>query len=58
MKRAHVVKSVPMTVDKKPQTATSVARKSVPTAAAGKPSTSTTEQDLDYEPCEGGWGVR
>ena len=32
----RVVKSVPMTADKKAQTATKVARKSVPTAAAGK----------------------
>ena len=46
-KRACVVKSVPMTVDKKLPAATKVARKSVPTAAAGKPSTS--EQDPDYE---------
>ena len=53
----HVVKSVPMTVGKKAQTATKVARKSVATAAAGKPSTS--EQDPDYEPGEGGgWGIR
>ena len=41
-----------MTVGKKPPTTTKVARKSVPTAAAGKPSTS--EQDPDYEPGEGG----
>ena len=43
-----------MTVGKKPPTATKVARKGVPTAAAGKPSTS--EQDPDYEPGEGGLG--
>ena len=52
-KRMHVVQSVPMTVGKKMQKATEVARKSVPTAAAGKPSTST---DPDYEPGEGGLG--
>ena len=39
-----------MTAGKKAQTATKVARKSVPTAAAGKQSTSTAEQDPDYEP--------
>ena len=53
-KRACVVKSVPMTVGKKPPTVTKVARKSVPTAAAGKPSTS--KQDPDYEPGEVGAG--
>ena len=42
-----------MTAGKKVQTATKVARKSVHTAAAGKPSTST---DPDYEPGEGGAG--
>ena len=42
-----------MTVGKKAQTATKVARKSVPTAAAGKPSTRT---DPDYEPGESGGG--
>ena len=41
-----------MTVSKRPPTATKVARKRVPTAAAGKPSTS--EQDPEYEPPEGG----
>ena len=56
-KKACVVRSVPMTVGKKAQTATKVARKSVPTAAAGKPSTSTSEQDPDYEPGEGGGGA-
>ena len=55
-KKACVVKSVSMTVGKKLQTATKVARKSVPTAAANKPSTSTAEQDPDYEPGEGGGG--
>ena len=57
-KKMCVVKSVPMTVGKKAPTATKVARKSVPSAAADKPSTS--EQDPDYEPgeCRGGWGVR
>ena len=55
-KKACVVKSVPMTAGKKVQTATKVARKSVPTAAAGKRSTSTAEQDPDYEPGEGGTG--
>ena len=35
-KKACVVKSVPMTAGKKAQTATKVARKRVPTAAAGK----------------------
>ena len=55
-KKVCVVKSVPMTVGKKVQTATNVARKSVPTAAAGKPSTSTSEQDPDYEPDEVGAG--
>ena len=55
-KKACEVKSVPMTVGRKVQTATKVARKSVPTAAAGKPITSTAEQDLDYEPGEvGSW---
>ena len=53
-KKAHVVQSVPITAGKKAQTSTKVARKSVPTAAAGKPSTSTAEQDPDYEPGEGG----
>ena len=53
-KKVHVVKSVPMTEGKKAPTATNVARKSVPTAAAGKPSTS--EQDPDYEPGEVGLG--
>ena len=47
-----------MTAGKKAQTATKVARKNVPTAAAGKPSTSTSEQDPDYEPYAGGpWPV-
>ena len=55
-KKVCVVKSVPMTVGKKVQTATKVARKSVPTAAAGKPSTSKSEQDPDYEPGERGAG--
>ena len=50
--KACVLQSVPMTVGKKVQTATKVARKSVLTAAAGKPSTSTAEQDPDYEPGE------
>ena len=45
-----------MTVGKKLQTTTKVARKSILTAAAGKPSTSTAEQDPDYEPDEGGLG--
>ena len=53
-KKAHVVQSVPMTAGKKAQTATKVARKCVPTAAAGKPSTGTEEQDPDYEQGEGG----
>ena len=53
-KKACVVKSVSMTAGKKTQTATKAARKSVPTAAAGKPSTGTSEQDPDYEPGEGG----
>ena len=53
-KKVCVVKSVPMTAGKKLPTATKVARKSEPTAAAGKPSTS--EQDSDYEPGEGGLG--
>ena len=48
-KTACVLQSVPMTVGKKVHTATKVARKSVPTAAAGKPSTST---DPNYEPGE------
>ena len=52
-KKVHVVKSVLMTVGKKTQTATKVARKSVSTAAAGKPSTSTAEQDPDYKLGEG-----
>ena len=51
-KKACVVKSAPMTAGKKALTATKMARKSVPTTAAGKPSTS--EQDPDYEPGEGG----
>ena len=45
-----------MTAGNKAQTATKVARKSVPTADAGKPSISTTEQDPDYEPGEGWLG--
>ena len=53
-KKVPVVKPVPMTVGKKLPSATKVARKSVPTAAAGKQST--TEQDPDYEPGEGGLG--
>ena len=52
-KKVCVVQSVPMTMGKKAKTATKVARKRVPTAAAGKPSTST---DPDYEPGEGGLG--
>ena len=52
-KKAHVVQSVPMTAGKKVKTATKVARKGVPTAAAGKPSTST---DPDYEPGKEGAG--
>ena len=39
-KRARVVKSVPLTMGKKPPTATKVAKKSQPSAAAGKASTS------------------
>ena len=50
-KKVCVVQSVPMTVGKKVQTVTKVARKNVPTAAAGKPST-----DPNYEPGEGGLG--
>ena len=53
-KKVHVVKSVPMTVGNKLPTATKMARKSVLTAAAGKPSK--LEQDPDYEPGEGGLG--
>ena len=45
-KKACVVKSVPMTVGKKLPTATNVARES------------TSEQDPDYKPGGGGWGVR
>ena len=51
-KRVHVVKSVPMTMGKKPPTVTKVAKKTLPTSAAGKASTS--EQDPDYELPEGG----
>ena len=46
-KKVCVVKSVPYTMSKKPQTATKVARKTTPTA-------STSEQDPDYEPPQGG----
>ena len=52
-KKVCVVQSAPMTAGKKAQTATKLARKSLLTATAGKPSTSTTEQDPDYEPGEG-----
>ena len=46
-KKAHVVKSVPYTMGKKPHTAVKVARKTTFTA-------STSEQDPDYEPPQGG----
>ena len=46
-KKACVVKSVPYTMGKKCQTATKVARKTTPTA-------STSEQDPDHEPPQGG----
>ena len=39
-KKARVVKSVPLAMDRKPPTATKVARKRQPSAAAGKASTS------------------
>ena len=48
-KKARVVKSVPLAMCKKPPTATKVARKTQPSAAAGKASTS----DPDYQPPEG-----
>ena len=48
-KRARVVKSVPLAMAKKPPTATKVAKKTQPSAAAGKASTS----DPDYQPPEG-----
>ena len=48
-KKARVVKSVPLAVGKKPPTATKVARKTQPSAAASTASTS----DPDYQPPEG-----
>ena len=48
-KRARVVKSVPLAMGKKPPTATKVAKKTQPSAAAGKAST----YDPDYQPPEG-----
>ena len=48
-KKARVVKSVPLATGKNPPTATKVARKTQPSAAAGKASTS----DPDYQPPEG-----
>ena len=48
-KRARVVKSVPLAMGKKPPTATKVAKKTQPSAAAGKASTSYP----DYQPPEG-----
>ena len=48
-KKARVVKSVPLAMGKKPPTATKVARKTQPSAAASKASTS----DPDYQPPEG-----
>ena len=48
-KKARVVKSVPLAMGKKPPTATKVARKTQPSAAAGKASTS----GPDYQPPEG-----
>ena len=48
-KKARVVKSVPLAMGKKPPTASKVARKTQPSAAAGKASTS----DPDYQPPEG-----
>ena len=48
-KKARVVKSVPLAMGKKPPTATKVARKTQPSAAASSASTS----DPDYQPPEG-----
>ena len=48
-KKARVVKSVPLAMGKKPLTATKVARKMQPSAAASKASTS----DPDCQPPEG-----
>ena len=48
-KKARVVKSVSLAMGKKPPTATKVARKTQPSAAASKASTS----DPDYQPPEG-----
>ena len=48
-KKARVVKSVPLAMGKKPPTATKVARKTQPSAVAGKANTS----DPDYQPPEG-----
>ena len=48
-KKARVVKSVPLAMGKKPPTATKVTRKTQPSAAAGRASTS----DPDYQPPEG-----
>ena len=48
-KKARVVKSMPLAMGNKPLTATKVARKTQPSAAAGKASTS----DPDYQPPEG-----
>ena len=48
-KRARVVKSVPLATGKKLPTATKVAKKTQPSAAAGKASNS----DPDYQPPEG-----
>ena len=52
LEKARVVKSVPLAMGKKPPTATKVARKTQPSAAAGTASTS----DLDYQPPEGAPG--
>ena len=48
-KKVRVVKSVPLAMGEKPPMATKVARKTQPSAAAGKASTS----DPDYQPPEG-----